>query len=93
MNLREKARQYDSTTDDLNFHSNNNEAISQEIEGDEYSQAVDPMVFADDLIDDDGTSLGSSSLSAHNRTKWVNNGMPVQCHECKRFALILKSYM
>uniref|UniRef100_A0A914R4B0 C2H2-type domain-containing protein n=1 Tax=Panagrolaimus davidi TaxID=227884 RepID=A0A914R4B0_9BILA len=86
LNLREKARQYDSTTDDLNFSAPTEEEIQQEMEADEFSvaQAGDPMVFADDVIDDDGTTLGSSTLSAHNRTKWVNSGMPVQCHECKR---------
>uniref|UniRef100_A0A914YP46 Uncharacterized protein n=1 Tax=Panagrolaimus superbus TaxID=310955 RepID=A0A914YP46_9BILA len=84
MNLREKARQYDSTTDDLNFQTATEEEIQQELEGEEFSQSADPLVFADDVIDDDGTAMGTSSLSAHSRTKWVNSGLPVQCHECKR---------
>lgn len=87
MNLREKAREYDSATDDLNFPSTNGEEGHQDLGPDNY--ANDPLVFADDVIDDDGTSLGVPGLSAHNRTKWVNSGMPVQCHECKRYSFIL----
>ena len=87
MNLREKARQYDSSTDDLNFPTHNHQDELQQdadAEQEEFAHG-EPVIFADDVVDDDGAAMDSSSLTAHNRNKWLNSGLPVQCHECKRF--------
>uniref|UniRef100_A0A7E4VDR2 C2H2-type domain-containing protein n=1 Tax=Panagrellus redivivus TaxID=6233 RepID=A0A7E4VDR2_PANRE len=73
MNLREKARQYESAAADLNFP----ETMYR-------SGHPDSVVFTDDVVDDPAMMEAvSGGISNQNRAKWLN-GMPVQCHECKR---------
>ena len=75
--LKEKARIYDSVTGDLDFEG------PVGMEGAEYSEQQGPMVFTDDVIDDEAGMAVSADFSNQNREKWVP-GQPVQCHECKR---------
>lgn len=74
--LREKARFYDSTTGDLDFDGNHG---GEDYEYDDSEQ----YVFTDDILDED-IQIVQRDISSMDRNKWLNNGMPVQCNECKR---------
>ncbi|KAE9551930.1 hypothetical protein FO519_004859 [Halicephalobus sp. NKZ332] len=75
--LKEKARIYDSVTGDLDFEG------PVGMEGGEYGEQQGPLVFTDDVIDDEVGMAVSADFTGQNREKWVP-GQPVQCHECKR---------